>query len=279
MLENYRVNERDRLSLDAVDDFRRARRRAILRDIVARLKGAPDDLLSFDEVRQQLKAQEVTPRGLQEIPLDALVGSVGRYTDFNRQFLPRQRGDESRWARVRAAMQDGRELPPIDVYQIGQIYFVKDGNHRVSVARELGWTRIAAFVTEVRSRVVVTPDLAPNDLIIASEYAAFLEQTHLDEVRPEVDLRVTEAGQYEIIAQHIEFHRYRLALQRGHAVVRLVHPPGPQPIARLRPSRSRLCHSPTHWLTSESGTYTMRRGRILITHVHGLTIIEDMCSQ
>jgi hypothetical protein len=93
--------------------------------------------------------------------------SVGCYTDFNRQFLPRQRVDESRWARVRAALQPGRERAPIEVYQIGRIYFVKDGNHRVSVARELGWTHIAALVTEVHSRVVVTPDLAPDDLIIA----------------------------------------------------------------------------------------------------------------
>jgi len=207
--------DRNRLSLDAVDDFRQARRRAILESLVARLKGAPDDLLSFDDVRQKLKAQGVTPRGLREIPLAAVVGSVGRYTDFNRHFLPRNRADESRWARVRAAMQEGQELPPIEVYQIGQVYFVKDGNHRVSVARELRLTHIAALVTEVYSRVVLTPDLAPDNLIIASEYADFLEQTHLDELRPEADLRVTAAGQYETIANHIEIQRYRLTLQQG----------------------------------------------------------------
>jgi len=88
----------------------------------------------------------MTPRGLQEISLDAIVGSVGRYTDFNRQFLPRQRGDESRWARVRAAMQEGRELPPIDVYQIGQIY-------TASVAQPCG--RCSGRLCQPRSRIVV----------------------------------------------------------------------------------------------------------------------------
>src|SRR5690606_37393764 len=94
-------------------------------------RGAAEDLLRFEDVRKMLGEVSQLPRGLQEIPLDAIVGSVGRYEDFNRQFLPRQAAQGGRWARVRMAVE-GSGLPPIEVYKIGDIYFVLDGHHRVS---------------------------------------------------------------------------------------------------------------------------------------------------
>ncbi len=196
----------------AMEDFRKARRRANLERILARLAGKSADLLSYDEVRHQLRAHSRTSRGLQEIPLDAIVGSVGRYSDFTRSFLPRQDSDEDRWARVKVAQTSLGGLPPIDVYQIGDAYFVRDGNHRVSVARELEATRIQAYVTEVAAKVPLSADIQPDELILKAEYAAFLTRTGLDTVRPEADLTVTAPGQYERFIEHIDVHRHFMGL-------------------------------------------------------------------
>jgi hypothetical protein len=102
----------------AIDDFRNARRRAAMEEIMARLTGKSADLLSFDEVSEKLKIKGFGSRALQEIPLDAIVGSVGRYYDFTRSFLPRQDSDKERWARIEVASAS-TDLPPIEVYQIG----------------------------------------------------------------------------------------------------------------------------------------------------------------
>jgi nucleotide-binding universal stress UspA family protein len=209
------MTQQSSLSLSlAIQDFRRARRRAALEQIMARLTGRSADLLSYEEVRKKLRAKSIGKQTLKEIPLDAIVGSVGRYTDFTRSFLPRQDSDEKRWAMVRVAQTDLGGLPPIKVYQIGDAYFVLDGNHRVSVARQLGTTHIQAYVTEVRTKVPLSPDVQPDDLILKAEYADFLERTHLDEIRPEADLSVTVPGQYRVLEEHIEVHRYFMGLEQ-----------------------------------------------------------------
>jgi nucleotide-binding universal stress UspA family protein len=198
----------------AVEDFRRARGQANLEQIVARFTGKSVDLLSYEEVRQQLQARETGFEQLKEIPLDAIVGSVGRYTDFTRTFLPRKSSSETRWARVKLAMTDLSGLPPIEVYQIGGAYFVRDGNHRVSVARQLGATHIQAYVTEVRTKLPLSPDAQPDDLILKAEYVDFLELTSLDELRPGADLSVTAPGRYRTFKEHIEVHRYFVGLEQ-----------------------------------------------------------------
>ena len=198
----------------AVQDFRRARRQADLQEITARLTGKSAELLPYEDVRRKLKAEVATRRGLEDIPLDAIVGSVGRYADFTRSFLPRQDSDEERWARVKVKVTDLGGLPPIEVYQIGEVYFVSDGNHRVSVARQVGATHIQAYVTEVRTKVPLSPDTQPDDLIVKAEYADFLEHTHLDELRSETDLSMTAPGQYKILQEHIEVHRYFMGLEQ-----------------------------------------------------------------
>ncbi len=197
----------------AMQDFRRARRQAALEQIMARLTGKSADLLSYEEVHRKLKATGGGRQKLKEIPLDAIVGSVGRYADFTRSFLPRQDSDEERWARVKVKVTDLGGLPPIKVYQIGEAYFVLDGNHRVSVARQVGAPTIQAYVTEVRTKVPLSPDTQPDDLILKAEYANFLERTRLDEFRPEANLDVTAPGQYRILEEHIEVHRYFMGLE------------------------------------------------------------------
>jgi nucleotide-binding universal stress UspA family protein len=182
--------------------------------ILARLTHDSAELLSFQEVRQKLGATARAERGLRDIPLDGIVGSVGRYDDFTRSFLPLQASDAQRWARVEVAASSPSGLPPIEVYQIGEVYFVRDGHHRVSVAREFGATHIQAHVTEVRTKVSLSPDVKPDDLIVKAEYADFLEHTSLDEVRPDANLSVTVAGRYGVLKEHIDVHRYFMGLDQ-----------------------------------------------------------------
>lgn len=202
----------------AIQDFENARRKADLREILARIRGESTELLAFDDVRQKLRGHEAVEQGLQEVPLNAIIGSVGRYTDFTREFLPRRSVDQERWTRVQMATTDMTGLPPVEVYKVGEAYFVKDGNHRVSVARELGADYIEAYVTEIKTRVPLTPEVQPDDLIIKAEYTEFLENTHLDELRPGSDLSVSVPGKYEDLIEHIAVHRYFMGLERQHEI-------------------------------------------------------------
>jgi hypothetical protein len=202
----------------ATVDFNEARRKAQLQEIVARLRGTPNKLFSYEEVRKKLKAVESSISALEDIPLDAIIGSVGRYTDFTRDFLPRQDSNRTRWATVMEQTIGLEGLPPIEVYKIGDTYFVKDGNHRVSVARHLGASHIQAFVTEVKSRVPLTPTLQPDQLIIKAEHANFLELTQIDNLRPDADLSITIPGGYPILEEHISVHRYFMGIDQDRPI-------------------------------------------------------------
>lgn len=199
---------------DALRDFSDARAKGLMQEVLARLTGKSNELLSYEEVAKKLRLSARSERGVQEIPTKAIVGSVGRYTDFTRSFLPRNDSDQNRWARVKLAIDDPQSmgLPPIDVYKVGDAYFVLDGNHRVSVARQEGFEFINAHVIEVKTDVPLTPDVQPDDLIIKSEYADFLEKTNIAYLRSGVDLSITVPGQYERLLEHIEAHRYFMGL-------------------------------------------------------------------
>jgi nucleotide-binding universal stress UspA family protein len=199
-------------SASALEDFRRARLKASLQDVVSRLTGSSKELFSYDEVRRQLKAVESPVKQLKEISLDAIIGSVGRYHDFTRDFLPRSDSDKQRWTAVKTAMLSPQGVPPIEVYQIGDAYFVKDGNHRVSVAKDMNFKTLEAYVTVVHSVVPLTPDIDPAALIIKSEYAEFLRKTDFRTLHPEADFSVTVPGQYEVLLDHIEVHQYFMGI-------------------------------------------------------------------
>jgi len=199
-------------------DFKRARRRADLREALSALGARPAPLLSYDDVRRRLHAVESPARYLEDVPLDAIVGSVGRTVDFTREFLPRTDADKARWVGVKVAMTGLTGTPPVELYRIGEAYFVRDGNHRVSVARQLGARFIQAYVTPVHARVPLSADVSPDDLIIAEEHARFLEATELDELRPGADLRVTTAGAFERLLDHISVHRYYMGIDEDREV-------------------------------------------------------------
>src|SRR5918912_4063898 len=130
-------------SQDAADDFLRARRRAVLSRLARRLRRQPDDvevMLPFEEVVRTLGGiQSETDLGVQTIPIDAIVGSYDRTRDFDRRFRPTSSRPRYRWERIDAAQRRGEAMPPIDVYRIGDLYFVRDGHHRVSVTAALGY--------------------------------------------------------------------------------------------------------------------------------------------
>lgn len=199
----------------AIEDFRVARRKAEVEKVLSPLLRKSSNLLSYDEVRKNLRAIESSRRMLENIPLDQIVGSVNRYTDFSRSFLPRYESDESRWARVRMGVDSLVGLPPIEAYKVGDAYFVLDGHHRVSVAREMGHKTIEGYVSPVYTRVPLSPDDSPDDLILKAEYADFLAHTNLDALRPDADLTVTAPGQYEKLLEHISVHRYFMGEKRG----------------------------------------------------------------
>ena len=146
-------------------EWRLARQAAFAQDVLAALTRRPADLLPFEEVRQQLQLHNVRYLGLRDIPLDQIVGSVGRYRDFTRAFLPRQAGMQERWRRIDRLTTTGGGLPPVELYKIGQVYFVRDGNHRVSVARQHGTPSIQAYVWEYESRVSLEPDTDVDSLL------------------------------------------------------------------------------------------------------------------
>jgi nucleotide-binding universal stress UspA family protein len=118
--------------------------------------------------------------------------------------------DRQRWASVKAAMEEGLGLPPIEVYNVGEVYFVIDGNHRVSIARQQGFSSIQARVIEVQTNIPLTPNVQPDDLIIKAEYAEFLDNTRIMDLRPNVDLSVTIPGQYEKLMEQIYAQQYLL---------------------------------------------------------------------
>lgn len=196
----------------AVQDFWRARRRANVREVLSFLRREPDELLSYEEVRRRLRAIESSESSLEDVPLDKVVGSVGRYQDFTRGFLPKQDSDKDRWAGVRQAMTGMAGVPPVEMYRVGDAYFVKDGNHRVSVARQLGSKYVQAYVIPVHAKVPLDSHDDLEELILKSEYAQFLIDTRLDELRPDADLTLTEPGQYGKLLEHISVHRYFMGI-------------------------------------------------------------------
>lgn len=203
-------------TIESLERFRRSTFRAQLADLLALISGSSQDLMQYDTVAKRLRARQQVAQGTELVPLDQIVGSVGRYKDFTRTFLPRGSVNAERWARVDAALNSLEGLPPVELFKIGAVYFVRDGNHRISVARANGVTHIEAYVTEVATNIPLTQEDFDRDLwLIKIEHAEFLEASNMEHVRPEADIRFTEPGRYAILMHHIEVHKYLRDLELG----------------------------------------------------------------
>jgi hypothetical protein len=202
-------------SLDAQSDFSRARRRRILARLAARLRREPDlnVILPFDEVVAALGKVGERRLGLQSIPLDSIVGTVDRSREFDRSFRPTSGRVRKRWERIAKAMRSGQAMPPISVYRIGDMHFVEDGHHRVSVARELGLDTIDAYVTEIRTAVGAEGKVALRDLALKSHERLFLERVPLP-AEARAQIKLSNKSRYADFAEAIEAWGFR-AMQAG----------------------------------------------------------------
>ncbi len=210
---HYSTRERPYIpSLEsAAEDFRSARRRGALENIWDSLTGSATHLIQFQQIEDQLEYDHSFELGLQDIPLDAIVGSVSRPSDFTRKFFPREVVDPSRWQQVKKGMDQA--IRPIKVYQIDQTYFVLDGNHRVSVARQRGMTHIPAYVTRIESTIPLTPEDDIDDLIIKNQQVRFRKDTGLETLRPDLEFATTFPGGYQQLREQISSHQLNLELR------------------------------------------------------------------
>ncbi len=201
----------------ARQDFREARKQAFVNEVRGVLSGEPTALLSFKDVQQRLGVRTCALGRLQTVPLKRIVGSEGRYLDFDREFLPRRSDTESRWESLSVAFDRMENVPPVELYKVGEAYFVRDGNHRVSVARRHGAEFIDAYVIDCPSRINLDSGLDVRRLLVEEEHLQFLERTHLDVVLG-ADIRLTASGAYDALERHIDGHRYYLGQERGKPV-------------------------------------------------------------
>jgi hypothetical protein len=202
---------------DAQSDFSRARRARLLADIGRRLRREPDDvalMLPFEEVVEALGRTGQHDVGLQVVPLDAIVGSVDRTVDFDRGLRPTSARLRSRWERINSAQRRGEALPPVSLYKIGDLYFVRDGHHRVSVAKSLGRTDIDAYVVEVTTRIPLNEDTLVSDLPLKDHERLFRERVPLPRQARE-RIKVNDPWDYGMLAEAVEAWGFRAMQNRG----------------------------------------------------------------
>ncbi|MEN4010687.1 MAG: hypothetical protein AB1453_09585 [Chloroflexota bacterium] len=198
----------------AHEDFEQALRKGFWRSVLGWINKSPNQLLAFDEVRKYLPVQGQHDIGVRQIAIEKIVGSVGRYNDFDRAFLPRHRQTSGRWISIDVAKLKDIELPPIEVYKVGDVFFVKDGNHRVSVAKEKGQKFIDAYITEVVTDLPIDEHTDIDGIIRLQEKSEFFRITRLNEIRPDEEIELSLPGQYPKLLEHINVHRWYMGEKR-----------------------------------------------------------------
>lgn len=210
-------------SSDAQFDFGRARRRRALARLSSRLRREPGDvfvILPFEEVVEALGRVGERSLGLQSVELDSIVGTVDRGREFDRAFRPVSGRVRMRWERIAEAQRRGESMPPVDLYRIGEVHFVRDGHHRVSVARALGLDTIDGYVTEVQTRVGADRDIRLSDLPLKSHERLFFERVPLPvEARSRIQVADPERD-LGALAEGVEAWGFRLIRDRGEPMSR-----------------------------------------------------------
>ncbi len=198
----------DRMTVSG--DFDDARRRARVQKVLATFRWKNPDLLSFYEVTKLIKPESQAYKGMQTIPVKNIIGSENRYHDFSSAFFPKSYTLQHRWESIDAARLDDIPLPPISVYKLGEWYFVRDGNHRVSVAKSKGQEFIDAEVVELSSQIPLEEGMTMNELkrrVVAYERSRFIEQYHPTYL-PMDKIIFTTPGSYPEMVNHILVHKY-----------------------------------------------------------------------
>jgi hypothetical protein len=200
---------------DAENDFLRARRHQVLSRLAWRLRGKPDDvnvILPFHEVIAAVGQLGERYVGLRVIPLDAIVGSVDRTRDFDRQFRPTSVRVRERWQRLAVAQRRGESMPPIEAYKVGEMYFVRDGHHRVSVAHALGLRTIEAYVTEITTRIQADGINRRGDIVMKDHRREFVDRVPLPPACRE-RISFTDPKRYGDLSLYVEGWGFRPSQQ------------------------------------------------------------------
>ncbi|MCY3781253.1 MAG: hypothetical protein OXG78_13150 [Chloroflexi bacterium] len=199
--------------------FQSIQNKVFWQEMLNHLIGRHNELLNFDEIRSRLHLHEELYRGVADVPLDHIVGSVGRYKDFTAEFLPKKANMKDRWSRVYALANSMEGPPPIELYKVGDAYFVRDGNHRVSVARELDAKSILAHVVELPTTVPLRPNMSEQEMESAEAYANFLDETGLSRAVPDHEsIELTVPTRYHELMGHIFLHERVMEKLEGHAL-------------------------------------------------------------
>lgn len=202
-------------------EFAAARRKAFLGSLFSVALGRSPHPVPFEEARRLLRPTGESFQGRMPVPLDKVVGSEGRYSDFDRQFLPRKEHVSMRWESIALAFKRDVPLPAIQVYQLGGLYFVRDGNHRVSVARSRGMAFLDADVTSLNTEIDVSEAATIDEIrsaIVRYERECFVRALDALDVLPGDSLSLTSAGGYEDLVVHIACHRIMLEGSAGRRV-------------------------------------------------------------
>jgi len=198
------MNNYDITSNESNQEFESARFKSLLTSLKYFLIGRNNELLSFEKIKKEFGLYKQNYLGFRTVPVDAIVGSFDRYRDFDRYFLPKKVHLQQRWAKIHNLIARDVILPPVKLYKIGEIYFVLDGNHRVSASKKLGVKFIDAEIIEFATDIPVTPYMDPKEIIILAEREKFLNITGLKENRPDIKIRITAPGQYDFLLNQID---------------------------------------------------------------------------
>lgn len=205
------------LSSQTDEDFYKARNKAFFNELQHILNPEEAKLISFTDIKKLLKPKNEVYKGMQVVPVNLIAGSEGRYKDFDNHFFPKSNFLKARWERVDMAHLTDVTLPPISLYELGGLYFVRDGNHRVSVAKMKGIETIDAEVVSLQSEIKLLPGSTKEEMIrqvINYEKKVFYTETNFGDITDCWCLDFTSPGQYDIIYNHILIHKYYINMNK-----------------------------------------------------------------
>ncbi len=206
----------DLIRQTANEDFSRARAKEFRHRLFSLFSPEQTKLLQLDEVKSIVKPLAEIYQGVQVVPIHKIIGSEGRFQDFNKIFLPKKHYLRSRWTSLDQAFLKQVILPPVHLYEIGGIYFVRDGNHRVSVARQMGQQEIDAVIISLRTELqldVTTTIAKLRSQVIKLEEKAFHNATGFSEIFPDYQLHFTNVGRYQVITERLKMHEQWMITQ------------------------------------------------------------------
>ena len=208
-------------SVQTDDDFSKAHNKALFNEIQHFLSPDEATLISFSDIKKLLKPQGEVYKGMQVVPIEKIVGSEGRYHDFDNRFFPKSLHLKARWEHIDMAHIQDIALPPISLYELGGVYFVRDGNHRVSVAKSKGIEYIDAEVVSLQSEIKLHPGDTMEKMtrqVIDYEKRVFYTETNFGDITDYWRLDFSVPGQYDVIYNHILTHKYYLNMNKSYEI-------------------------------------------------------------